>query len=90
MEEEEIDEDIESSEMEMEKEGEEDLHRYEEESRMNPGYGSRQVIMTNPDDVDGYELDEYPEEDEEVEIQFEENEEDEELLGSYGGAIDEA
>jgi hypothetical protein len=57
---------------------------------MHPGYGSRQVIMTNPDDVDGYELDEYPEEDEEVEIQFEENEEDEELLGSYGGAIDEA
>jgi hypothetical protein len=87
---EEIDEDIESAEIEMEKEGEEDLHDYEEESRMNPGYGSRQVVLANPEDIDGYEMDDYPEEEEELEIQFEENEEDEELLGSYGGAIDEA
>lgn len=86
----EIDEDIETAEIEMEKEGEEDLHDYEEESRMNPGYGSRQLVLTNPEDIDGYEMDEYPEEEEELEIQFEENEEDEELLGSYGGAIDEA
>lgn len=86
----EIDEDIKSAELEIEDESEDDLHHYERMSRMDPGYGSRQHVITSAGDVDGYELDEYPEEDEELEIQFEENEEDDELSGSYGGAIDEA
>ena len=87
---EEVDENIQSDEIEMEKESEEDLHHYERKSRMDPGYGSRQTVLRNPDDIDGYQIDEFPGEDEELEIQFEENDEDEELLGSYGGAIDEA
>jgi hypothetical protein len=84
--EDEVDEDIKSDELEMEIEDESDLHHYDRESRIHPGYGSKQVSIVD----DGYELDGYPEEDDDLEIQFEEEEKDEDLSGSYGGAIDEA
>ena len=76
---EDLDEDIESDEIEMERQSEDDLHNYERQSRMHPGYGSQQVVIRDVDDNDTDDL----------EIQFEENEEDEETLGSYGGAIQE-
>lgn len=85
----EMDEDVKSDELEMEHETEDDIHHYDRESEMHPGYGSRQHYIpdTNDDDYE-YELNEYPDEDS-MEIQFEEDSEDEELMGSYGGAIHE-
>jgi hypothetical protein len=83
--EEEVDEDVQSDEMEMEREDESDLHSYEKKSREYPGYGSRQTVLVDPSSDDDYET--YGEYDDN--IQFEENEENDELLGSYGGAIQE-
>ena len=87
--EEEVDEDAKSIELGMEEEDEKSLHNYERMSRNNPGYGSSQTVLVDPSADDEYELDEYPGEEYDDQIQFEENEEDEELLGSYGGSIQE-
>lgn len=82
-----MEEDIESSSIEMEEESEKSLRNYERQSKENPGYGSRQAMIVDTDD-DEYDMDEYPEEESDLQVQFE-NEDDEELLGSYGGAIQE-
>jgi hypothetical protein len=82
---EEVDEDIQSVEMDMEMDDESDLHNYERRSRDYPGYGSRQTVFVDPSSDNDYEIDgEYDDD-----IQFEENEENDELLGSYGGSIEE-
>jgi len=80
-------ESIESDELEMESDEEDDLHHYEKMSKDNPGYGSKQLVIRDTD-LDGYDSDEYSSEDD-MQIQFEENEEDD-LDGSYGGAIEES
>jgi hypothetical protein len=77
-------ESIQSDELEIEKGLEDDLHHYDEESKTHPGYGSRQAHI----DVDSLDDDDFDEED--LTIQFEENEEDDELYGSYGGAVEES
>ncbi len=83
----EMEEDIESSSLEMEEESEKSLRHYEREAGKNPGYGSRQAMIVDPEDNE-YDMNDYPEEESDLQVQFE-NEEDEELLGSYGGAIQE-
>jgi hypothetical protein len=44
-------------------------------------------MIVDPEDNE-YDMNDYPEEESDLQVQFE-NEEDEELLGSYGGAIQE-
>lgn len=81
---------VQADELDMEHETEEDLHHYDHESKIHPGYGSKQHYMVDTDDEDyDYEINEYPDEENDLQIQFEDDNEDEELMGSYGGSIHE-